>query len=598
MAIHASWCSRKPVTQFKMLLVVAGCALTSLHSFALGLAIDGVNEAAWLTACGFADPPTRTNPFVQNDAGLLLDDPWRWEAGNPRTRNLRVDSSLSTAPVSRYPLCELWAMKKLSGPGVGLETRCKKLQRENAFQAFGSGSGTRSFSALDKFEGDEMTGGSAQSYDLCDEYSSSSAHAFACAFLKRRDALDQAFAKQNEASVQVVQICQEELRRASLNPSMPGDYRVASPEYRRNIEAGVDWRGGAYCAPQGPIIVQQQESLSRNILNFMTAAVKTLPQQIGMYNIAKMGKENEARAMDHNAKLGFPSAVDQNFTTQAFTNGGLWGGGLWGGGAGGGLWSGGAGGGLWGGAGGGVCGVPPYAPWYSGCGQVGGGIYGAGGQIGAGWGGGFGGMPYGSGFQGHPYGLGFGTNAANFPSPFGTLNGGGQWNPNGGFGQGFYGNNGAGAFPGPYGTLNGGNGWPNGGALNPWGANGNFGQAPFWGSNNPGNADLLGAQAGYYERMAAQARQNAQKAQSALSIVEKTEEDIREIQKKHSQATLAYQMATQGMAMGETGFNTGPAAVGVGASPFGLTQTPNYYPALNQGGTPQFSLSGSYRRGL
>ena len=363
---------------------------------------------------------------------------------------------------------------------------------------------------------------------------------------------------------------------------------VKPETYTSLANSGLDAMGGGYCGYRGggPIIIRREKNNLETVLNASLGALKVLAPMYVMHKAFNKHEQTAQMAINNNYALGFPSAVYAGSGGGGWGGGGCGGGGGWGGGGcgggnggvivgggggfcGGGMampgmcggggghmgpgWGGGGGGGylppggggcacitapcICGGGGGGgggqvigggPCGLPPMAPWYGGCGGGGGSMNG-----GPGWGGG------GNGF----------------PGPGGTLGGGNGWG--GGAGGGGvpgwgggtnmpgWGNQGNG-FPGPGGTLGGGNGWGSGGN-NPYGYNGQFGQAPHWGAQNGQNANYAAQQAAEWERQAASMMRAAEdarrKAQLYSSVEEERSRAMNEWNMKSYKAWMAYEMS-------------------------------------------------------
>lgn len=458
-------------------------------------------EAAMLVACGL-----ERRPYGSAFDGNRVSSQWKWsDVRRDSSRELEFSQLRHGAVPFQNPMCELFVLRRMyeQGGASSVQYRCQLRRNEyaSAMRNIQAGRGTASsgFGLLDKV----MASRSSQNNQtIC--RSPGSEDLFACA---TQDYTNQALngPLQSEMASGIMDICN------SYNANM-----TPSQSY---YNAGIVPGGGGFCGQSGGVtVLMENEPWYKTVLSAAVGALK-VAGPLYVINKANQRREQTSQmAIAENSKLGFPSGV---------TGAGIGGMGMMYGGYGAGF------------GGGTMCGMPPYlgcagggfnalgygnmigsqfgvagynglqgyypqmslnAGLYNGGGI--GGIGGVGGLNGFGTlNGGVGGLPYGGG--------GFGAGGPIGAVPM--LNGGGPMIGNGfgglpygggGFGGAPFMGGGAGGLPGPFGTLSNGasGGWAPSGSMmgaNPWGPQGQFGQAPYWGTNM-GNG-YAGANNGYFQ---------------------------------------------------------------------------------------------------
>src|SRR5690606_6256860 len=99
--------------------------------------------------------------------------------------------------------------------------------------------------------------------DLCSTFSGQEDYALACAFLNTQERLSKEASLQKQAATEVLALCGQQ-----LNSDMRAPYSYS--DYRRMSEAGVDIYGNFYCGTRAPIVIQNEDSFGKNLLNSLT----------------------------------------------------------------------------------------------------------------------------------------------------------------------------------------------------------------------------------------------------------------------------------------------------------------------------------------
>lgn len=570
-------------------------------------------EAAMAVACGYASKPAG-EPLTRD--GTEVRESWKWEEGKKVTKIELTASKAKKLPY-KNPLCEEFILIKLedslgTGGKKAVQARCERI-RDDLFNSNeelrkgGGDSGGAGLSLRDALDsGRRHKGDDAEDkVSACESDDSDGVTDFACKYKEQRELLDDT-AAQRQAAKEIVSLCK----------SRGADMTISWDTYASYTGSGLDAYGGGYCGNRGgPIIVRKENKWYDTLGNVVLGMTKVLAPVASMTYISYLQQQNAGRAIDANKALGFPSGVTAG-QSGMFGVGGF-GGGCAGGCAGGGLYGGGIGGvygschggSIYGGSGcggylGGLGGGGLIGPGGYGVGGLGGcascagigggypyGLGGPGGYYGGGLGGGIaGGCGYTGLAGGCPYGAAYGNGGilvgGTGMGPYGGMYGGAQCGvppytasgcgiggagqvgypygtagyPYGAGGYGAGSPYGGGNLLNPYGTMNGANG-----VGNPWGPNGMYGQAPYWGSNGF-NANYAAQQAQMYQNWAVQmARQSTQSAQYAR-LYQDNMKDLQKVQDKAYQSYAAYQQASAGMMYGGQG--VGGLGIG-GASAYG-----------------------------